>query len=494
MKIRQIEIRDFGTIYNKKLTFAPGLNVLYSEKEQERKAIHGFIEAMLFGNAGFPYAGVLWFESGGRNYRLTRNLHTEIPYAELRCEESGELLDADRLGESRWALGISEAICENAVWIAPLKGNTGAQIVRELQREMTGFQTTADCSLNPERAQQRLKMMRKGYQVQVERRKKAEQQEKEKILYKINILRKEMRELEEQKKQLEEQENVFRTNEENSEGALLDAKISNLEKRNRIQTAGMCATVIAALALVLFLGINLQAMVPAVFVAVIGIILFLTELNLEMRTVREMEKRKRMRTRRIVRQNKLEGGKSELEDALHEKNLELLNFTEELREMEEYAYLPLMEESETDALNLAMDMIEKLSGQIYERTGNRLIRTMSEILCEITAGQCKEVLVDEEYHISVDTSEGIVPIEKLRLITVGQIYLAMRLATGELLCTAESLPVIFDEMFCIFDQERVQNAVSWILRANRQVIVSTSKKKESEMILGTGIACNQIIL
>lgn len=81
MKIRQIEIKDFGSIKNKTLKFTSGLNVLYDEKEQMREEVRTFIEKMLFGNAEFSYAGVLWFESGGRNYRLTRDLHRETPYS-----------------------------------------------------------------------------------------------------------------------------------------------------------------------------------------------------------------------------------------------------------------------------------------------------------------------------------------------------------------------------------------------------------------------------
>ena len=39
MKIRQIEIKDFGSIKNKTLKFTSGLNVLYDEKEQMREDI-----------------------------------------------------------------------------------------------------------------------------------------------------------------------------------------------------------------------------------------------------------------------------------------------------------------------------------------------------------------------------------------------------------------------------------------------------------------------
>ena len=72
MKIKQIEIKDFGSIYRQTIAFSPDMNVLYTEKERTRREIQAFIESMLFGRTDVPYAGVLWFESGGRNY-LTVN-------------------------------------------------------------------------------------------------------------------------------------------------------------------------------------------------------------------------------------------------------------------------------------------------------------------------------------------------------------------------------------------------------------------------------------
>ena len=225
MKIKQIEIRDFGSIYKQTITFSPDINVLYTEKERTRREIQAFIESMLFGRMDAPYAGVIWFESGGRNYRLTRDLHREEPYSELLCEESGELLDADHISEDKMALGISEVVYENAICIAPLKGNTGNEIVREVQKQMTGFQKTGDCSVDLGKTFQRIKMARKGYQVQVERRKKADQLAKEKISAQIKSLRREIRDVEEQRAQLGEQENALRMNEESNGYYLLGDQI-----------------------------------------------------------------------------------------------------------------------------------------------------------------------------------------------------------------------------------------------------------------------------
>lgn len=494
MKIKQIEIKDFGNIYNKKLTFSPGVNVLYGEDEYSRKEIHAFIEHMLLGLEDIPYYGILWFENKGRNYRLTRNFHGENPYSELFCEESGELTDAGRLGETRAVMGVSEAVYENAVRITPLKGSTGAEIVREVQKQMKGFQETADCSADLGRTYQRIKMTRKGYQAQVDRRRRADEMEKEKISSQMRQLRGELRDLEDQKTQLGTQETALRQSEESSGYQMLDQKITELEKKNRIQTAGMCATLLAAFALALFLGICLQSVILTILAAVAGGMLFAVQLNQEMRTVRELEKRKRMKTRWIARQDKLEGGRSSLEEEIREKTMELSNLTDSLREMEDCAYLPLVEELDTDALNLAMQTIETLSERIYRRTGNRLVSTMSEILREISGGDCRELLVDEELHISVETAEGVIPIEKMRLFTVEQIYLALRLASGELLCGAERLPVLFDEMFSTLDTERLRTVFRWLTETGRQVIVSTDKKKELDMLEKTGLACNVMIV
>ena len=47
MKIKQIEIKDFGSIYRQTIAFSPDMNVLYTEKERTRREIQAFIESML---------------------------------------------------------------------------------------------------------------------------------------------------------------------------------------------------------------------------------------------------------------------------------------------------------------------------------------------------------------------------------------------------------------------------------------------------------------
>ena len=112
----------------------------------------------------------------------------------------------------------------------------------------------------------------------------------------------------------------------------------------------------------LFLGIYFGETVLAFVTAAAGICLFLLEIFFNMKTIRELEKRKRLKKRFLARQDKLQSGRDDLNDEIKEKETELSNLTEEYQEAEDYIYLPIAEEIEIDSLNLAMSTIRKLAG------------------------------------------------------------------------------------------------------------------------------------
>ena len=105
MVIRRLKIRNFGKIREKTLELSPGINVLYGENESGKTTVHTFIKSMLFGlsrqrgkaarNDAYStyepwenpvvYGGTLWFESGGKDFRLTRNFHKTNLFSELIC-------------------------------------------------------------------------------------------------------------------------------------------------------------------------------------------------------------------------------------------------------------------------------------------------------------------------------------------------------------------------------------------------------------------------
>ena len=145
------------------------------------------------------------------------------------------------------------------------------------------------------------------------------------------------------------------------------------------------------------------------------------------------------------------------------------------------------EETEIQALNMAMETIEALSGNISNLLGNRLRHRTSEILSEITGGKYREVLMDEDLHMSVNTGERTVSIERLSRGTLEQIYFALRMASGELFCKEEAFPVILDDVFGMYDEDRLAAVLRWLYKEKRQVIISTCHKREMEILDKEGI-------
>ena len=208
---------------------------------------------------------------------------------------------------------------------------------------------------------QMLKMSRKGYQVQVERRKKDDLAEKQKIRNAIDRLNIEIHELEEQRAEVRSQEESLQKLNGGRSEEQPEERIRELERKNQFQAVGLGATAVLFLAGALIMGIYFKETMLGLVVAATGICLLLLEGFFNMKTIRELEKRRRWRKRFLARKDSLQSGQKDLDQEIKEKNTELSNLLEEYQEAEDYIYLPLAEEIEIDSLNLAMTTIEKLA-------------------------------------------------------------------------------------------------------------------------------------
>ena len=516
MIIKRVTIKSFGKIHDKTLNLSPGINVLYGENESGKTTVHTFIKSMLYGiqrqrgkaarndvyttyepwENPASYGGILWFLCGGKRFRLTRNFHKTSISSELLCENDGELLDVDK-GDLDTVLGsVSEAVYDNTVSVAQLKSVTGQDLVRELQNYMASYQGTGDSSVDLGRAMQMLKMSRKGFQVQAERRRKDTEKEQEKLSANMDYLRQEMEELKERRFEVEDREKSLHMTPGEEDGiSLLDERIRSIHSRRLLIGAGMVLLAVLAVTGIYLLG-NVSAN-PAVLRVVTGIAAVLLLIGLgryEMSLTRELVKRTKMKARWLQKQEKLKWNRENLDEAMEEKNTALSNLQVEYREYEDESYLPTAEDTEIQALNLAMETIEALSGNIHQQVGGKLRQRTSQILSEITGGKYQEVLMDQELRMTVDTGERVVPLERLSRGTMEQIYFALRMAAGELLCGDERFPVILDDVFGMYDEERLAAVLRWLHKERRQIIISTCHKREMEILEKEGIPFQKLLL
>lgn len=516
MIIKRIAIKNFGKIHDKTLELSPGINVLYGENESGKTTAHTFIKSMFYGiqrqrgkaakNDVYAtyepwenptvYGGTLWFESSGKRFRLTRNFHKVSPHSELLCEDTGELLDVEK-GDLQVVLkDVSEAVYDNTVSVAQLKSVTGQDLVRELQNYMASYQGTGDSSVDLGRAMQMLKMSRKGFQVQEGRRKKDTEKEQEKLAANMEYLRQEMKELDERRYEVEDKEKSLHMKPGEDDGiSLLDDRIHTITRRKRMVFAGMAVvTVLAAAGVYLFGKFMPDTVIPQVLLGILGVAVLFAGGRFEMGLTRELVKRRKMKARWLQKQEKLKWNRESLDEAMEEKKTALSNLQAEYKEYEEDSYLPTMEGIEIQALNLAMETIEGLSGNIHDQVGGKLRERTSRILSEITGGKYQEVLMDQNLRMTVNTRERIVSLERLSRGTLEQIYFALRMAAGELLCGKERFPVILDDVFGMYDEDRLKAVLHWLHKENRQIIISTCHKREMEILEKEGIPYQKLKL
>lgn len=509
MIIKRVTIKNFGKIHNRTLELSPGINVLYGENESGKTTIHTFMKSMFYGivrqrgkaarndvyttyepweNPG-EYGGILWFECGGKSYRLTRNFCKNAPFHELLCESTGALVNAEKGALEAVLGGVSEAVYDNTVSVGQLKSVTGQDLVRELQNYMASYQGTGDSSIDLGRAAQMLKMSRKGFLTQADRRKRDILKEKDKVAANMEYLRQELDELTERLDSVSAKEQNLHMGEEDG-GELLDERIDKVRQKRTyagvfmgmFPALGIAGAVLAPNGAVL--GVSLA----------IGILLGLTFLGRSLTLGRELNKRIRMKERWLSRQEKLKWNRDEIEELRREKEMAYCNLEEEYRECEEQMYLPGAEDLEIQALNLAMETIGEISGSINHQVGGRLKTRTSQILSEITGGKYTEVLMDENFKMSVDTGERVVALERLSRGTLEQIYFALRMAAGELLCGREAFPVILDDVFGMYDEERLCAVLKWLHKEQKQIIISTCHKREMELLEREGIPYQKLML
>ena len=508
MVIRRLKIKNFGRIQNKDMEFSPGINVLYGENESGKTTTHTFIRSMFYGvrrlrgkaaqNDTYTkyepwenpaeYGGILWFKANGRNYRLTRNFYKEKKMGELLCEDDGSLVNAEQGALDAILGNVSEAVYDNTVSVAQLKSVTGKDLVRELQNYMASYQGTGDSSIDMGRAMQMLKMSRKGYLTEAARRKKDLEKEKEKISANMEYIRKEIRELDEKRNRITQQQDGMNmgTRDKSTED-LLELRIDRVKRRRELNGAVLTVVLLCGIVgtgcLAAFSGQLLLSILAGIATAAITV----ATLFFRVRLSRELNKRERQRERWISRQDELTWNRNSLDSDYEEKHTALSNLQTEMQECEENTEVMTPEETEIQALNMAMETIEALSGNITDQVGTRLKHRTSEILSEITGGKYQEVLMDEELQMSVNTGERVVSIERLSRGTLEQIYFALRMASGELFCGDEQFPVILDDMFGMYDEERLAAVLRWLHKEKRQVIISTCHKREMEILDKEGI-------
>ena len=311
---------------------------------------------------------------------------------------------------------------------------------------------------------------------------------------KIDYLQRELDELNVSREQISEKKKALHMDDEEDGEGILEAKIRNQYRKHSLlliltvffAVMGVGGTAGFTIGFGFFPFGAFALTATAVMCGICRI--------LQLRAGRELQKRKKLKARWLTRQEKLKWRWESLSETYSEKNTDYLNLKEEYEELEEKRYIPLAEEQEVEALNLAMKVIEELSGNMNHQVGDSLRKRTGQILSQITEGKYQEVLMDGNLNMMVNTRERAIPLARLSRGTLEQIYFSLRMAAGELLCGQESFPVILDDVFGMYDEERLTAVLRWLHKEQKQIIISTCHKRELELLEREKIPFERLIL
>ena len=480
MIINRLILKNFGKFQGKEIELKEGINILLGENESGKSTIHVFLQSMLFGmkrgrgkasktdtysrympwENGNWYEGSMVFTCGKRKFRLERGFGKFAKVPTLICETDGEMLSVEHGDLDMLLGGVTENVYENTVSIGQAKSRTEEGLLKEIRDYLSEFQGTGDFRFHPEQAVEILK----------KRRKELEQKEREILLEKEKL---EWEIISKIHHEEEEIENVRRKLKERSTGEVPVKEERNTGKGRFFLLAALLAAG-AALGTLVW-----KSMIMAIVLPLLLYMLYsgLSKLLLQ-------KKQQKQRTEKKV---KTEERRKILAESLQERQMKIENLKEEAAERKsDYVQVERIRK-EIQAVSIAEAKIKEAAGNLQKFTGQKLQDEISEIFAQITGGKYKRVLLTENFEIYLDTGEKRLQLYQVSYGTAEQVYLALRLACGEILCQEEDIPLVLDETFAMYDEKRLIQALKYISQRKPQVLLFSSNKREIQALEKAGI-------
>ena len=172
---------------------------------------------------------------------------------------------------------------------------------------------------------------------------------------------------------------------------------------------------------------------------------------------------------------------------------ELVNIQEELESLkEDKKHL----EQKRDNIRRTIEYLEIAYNKMKEQITPKFTEELSKVMERISAGKYKNVRINTNGEIIVEQKNGeYIKLENLSIGTVDQLYLSLRLATVKEI-TKENMPIILDEAFAYYDDNRLENILNYLANEynKKQVIIFTCTDREKQLLEKLQIKYNLIHL
>ena len=139
-------------------------------------------------------------------------------------------------------------------------------------------------------------------------------------------------------------------------------------------------------------------------------------------------------------------------------------------------------------LNSSMELVKEVLTNSYEKMKKsvtpKFTQKLSNTISKITNGKYANIIPNDEQGLLVELDNGnYEPASKLSVGTIDQLYLSLRLSMVEEL-SEENMPIILDEVFAYYDDERLKNALTFLNEKckNHQILIFSCTNREKEIL------------
>ena len=471
--------------------------------------MHSFLCAMLFGmekgrgrssvtdaysqyepwHAPSFYAGALKFTVGQQKFYLERNFYSKEKTDYLRNELDGEELSVG-FGDLTMLLGgVSKDSYASTYDITQAGAATGNQMVKILAEYLAQASDGSDSGVTVAEAAASLNARKR--ELQQEQRRADEEREAR------------LKELRLEKNLLEQECEGIRASIEKYEVHYADDE-SGMHAKYHEQTGstektGYILSFVAILITILLFILKVY-ITPSLFwtgeLAALVIALFsairqykknqnrakLQTASMQAEQLRKLREQEAMEAQMQQKKRLADQMLTEWKDSLREKENRLFNLEEEITRQSVQSWAEHQRAEDIQALELAAQEITRISQSFYEDMQDELNAEISRYVSLFTAGAYDSVRLDEQGQLQILTEGREVRPELLSRGTLEQIYLALRLAVGKVVTKEEPLPILLDEAFAMYDDDRLAQTLQTLSTLQNQIFLFTCQKREAEML------------
>ena len=153
-------------------------------------------------------------------------------------------------------------------------------------------------------------------------------------------------------------------------------------------------------------------------------------------------------------------------------------------------------EFNNNSINLAKQEIQKAYEEMKQNITPKFTKDLSKIISNISNSKYNNVKFDEENGIIVEIENGdYITANHLSIGTIDQLYLALRLSSASQI-SQEKLPIILDEAFAYYDDERLKNIFTFLNKQykDRQIIIFSCTNREKETLDNLNLRYNFVTM